>query len=59
MGLLSLRGQWRIMAQYDTYFDDFRWRLFGNVGFERFPLDFFGIGSTSSMVVGERFTPET
>jgi hypothetical protein len=59
VGLLSLRGQWRIMAQYDTYFDNFRWRLFGNVGFERFPLDFFGIGSSSSGTVGERFTPET
>lgn len=57
-GLLSLRGQWRIMAQYDTYFDNFRWRLFGNAGFERFPLDFFGIGSSSG-TAGERFTPET
>ena len=58
-GIVSLRGQWRIMAQYDTYFDNFRWRLFGSVGFERFPLDFYGIGSTALTTESERFTPET
>ncbi len=59
IGILSLRAQWRIMAQYDTYFDNFRWRLFGNVGFEHFPLDFYGIGSSALASGGERYTPET
>lgn len=58
-GLVSLRGQWRIATQYDVYFNNFSWRLFGNVGFERFPLDFFGIGVQSLSSLGERYTPET
>lgn len=58
-GLVSLRGQWRIGAQYDLYFNNFAWRLFGNVGFERFPLDFFGVGVQSLNSPSERYTPET
>lgn len=58
-GLVSLRGQWRISSQYDLYFNDFAWRLFGNIGFERFPLDFFGVGVHSLSSPSERYTPET
>jgi hypothetical protein len=58
-GLVSLRGQWRVGAQYDLYFNNFTWRIFGNVGFERFPLDFFGIGVQSLNSPSERYTPET
>jgi Omp85 superfamily domain len=58
-GLVSLRGQWRVGANYDLYFNNFAWRLFGNVGFERFPLDFFGVGVHSLSSPSERYTPET
>jgi outer membrane protein assembly factor BamA len=57
-GLVSLRGQWSIGAQFDTYFNNFQWRLFGNAAFERFPLDFFGTG-VHPVLLGEHYTPQT
>jgi hypothetical protein len=53
----TLRNQWQLEARLDAFFDDYRYRIFGNIFVEQYPLDFYGVGNTSLSQSGELFTP--
>lgn len=53
----TFRNQWQLEARLDAFFDNYRYRVFGNVVLEQYPLDFYGVGNTSFKSTGELYTP--
>ncbi|NTW50319.1 MAG: BamA/TamA family outer membrane protein [Chlorobiales bacterium] len=53
------RKQLTIVTNYDIYFSDGNYRLFGRGSYEKYPFDFYGIGNATSEKMEEEYTPNS
>lgn len=51
------RSQLTFITNYDLYFSDGNYRLFGRASYEKYPFDFYGIGNNTSRKTKEGYTP--
>ncbi|NTV46008.1 MAG: BamA/TamA family outer membrane protein [Chlorobiales bacterium] len=53
------RKQLTIVTNYDLYFSNGSYRLFGRGSYEKYPFDFYGIGNSTSESLKEQYTPNS
>lgn len=53
----TTRKQFTIKAEYDFYFLEDNYRMYGDIYFSKFPYLFFGIGNNTKTVDEENYTP--
>ncbi len=56
--LVSTRKQVKVTAKIEHYFEKGN-RLYGEIGYQKFPTDFFGIGNNTLNDDSEHYTPES
>ena len=55
----TTKKQFSVKSEYDLYFIDDTYRLYGNVAYSKFPFQFFGIGNNTLKSDEENYTPRT